>query len=509
MLLLPFRRATGPRARASDRDIKLPAPETECRDSREKWEVSGLESNTGSAKAVAPKGEITMPKLKTVFLTGALAAALLSPAAQAQTVREESVRGHVSYLAGEALRGRESASPDEAMAAAYVGAAFRGYGLLPAPGMQGYTQPIEIVRLRLDGAPVLTANGSAIENPLLFASSGQPARGKLTLYAGSDPKELPAADVVMLTGKEGNPLRLAGSVDPARTQLVIIRATAEVRDYYQRIGGAPRLPRYIKGQAPRPRPTVVALDDTAFDRLAAQEGTEVSLALPGLVEENRVTTNAIGWLPGTDPQAGVILLSAHLDHLGVRPDGKVMYGANDDASGTTAVLELAQALAGGKRNRRGILFVAYGSEEAGGFGARWFAEHPPVPLDQIVANLEFEMIGAQDPKLPAGTMMMTGFGRSTFGETLKAHGALVTADPYPEQNFFQRSDNYALALKGVVAHTVSGWAVIPSYHTPEDTVANLDTAFMTRAIQSLVAPLRSLANSSAKPEWKEGGRPSE
>jgi hypothetical protein len=447
-----------------------------------------------------------MHKLKTILLAGTLATALLVPAAGAQTVREESVRGHVSYLAGEALRGRESASPDEAMAAAYVGAAFRGYGLEPAPGMTGYTQPIEIVRVRLDGTPVLTANGAAIEKPLLFSSSGQPVRGKLAAYAGTDPKQLPAADVVILTGAEANPLRLAGAADPARTRLVIIRATAEVRDYYARIGGAPRMPRYFKGETPRPRPSVVALDDAAFDRLAAQEGAEVALELPGLVEEPRVATNAIGYLPGTDPSAGVILVSAHLDHLGVRPDGKVMYGANDDASGTTAVLELAQALAG-KRNRRGILFVAYGSEEAGGFGARHFAEHPPVPLDQIVANLEFEMIGAQDPKLPAGTMMMTGYDRSTFGETLKAHGALVTADPYPEQNFFQRSDNYALALKGVVAHTVSGWAVIPTYHTPEDTVANLDTGFMTRAIQSLVAPLRSLANSSARPEWKEGGRP--
>lgn len=454
-----------------------------------------------------------MHKLKTFLLAGTLASGLLVPAALAQTarekpVREESVRGHVSYLAGEALRGRESASPDEAMAAAYVGAALRGYGLQPAPGMTGYTQPIDIVRLRLNGAPVLTANGAAVENPLLFASSGQPARGKAVVYAGADPKAIPAGDVVILSNREAGGLRLAGAVNPATTKLVIVRKTPEVSDYFQRIGGAPRLPRYLKGEPPRPRPSVVALDDVAFDRLAAQEGADVALELPGLVEEPRVTTNAIGYLPGTDPKAGVILVSAHLDHLGVRPDGKVMYGANDDASGTTAVLELAQALAG-TRNRRGILFVAYGSEEAGGFGARWFAEHPPVPLDQIVANLEFEMIGAQDPKLPAGTMMMTGFDRSTFGETLKAHGALVTADPYPEQNFFQRSDNYALALKGVVAHTVSGWAVIPSYHTPDDTVANLDTAFMTRAIQSLIAPLRSLANSAAKPEWKEGGRPSE
>lgn len=452
-----------------------------------------------------------MHNLKTILLAGALATGLTLSAHAQQApakITPEHVRAHVDLLAGPALRGRGSATPDEAAAAAYVAAMFRGYGLAMAPGMTGYTQPIQIVTLRLDGAPLLTANGTTVDAPLLFSSTGQPVRGKLTAFAGTDPGLVPAADAVIVTGVGVNGLQFAGGVDPAKVKLVIIRATEAVRGYYDRIGGRPRLPRYIKGEAPRPRPTVVALADAAFDKLAEQDGAEIALELPGLVEQAQVTTNALGFLPGTDPAAGVLLVTAHLDHLGVRPDGKVMYGANDDASGTAAVLELARTLAG-KKHRRGILFVAYGSEEAGGFGARWFAEHPPVPLSDVVANLEIEMIGQQDPKLPSGTMMMTGFERSTFGETLKAHGALVTTDPYPEQNFFQRSDNYALALKGVVAHTVSGWATVPTYHTPEDTVDRLDIPFMARAIQSLVAPLRSLADSKARPEWKPGGRPSE
>ena len=125
--------------------------------------------------------------------------------------------------------------------------------------------------------------------------------------------------------------------------------------------------------------------------------------------------------------------------------------------------------------------------------------HPPVPLTDFVANIEFEMIGAQDPKLPSGSLMMTGFDRSNMGAVLTQHGALVSADPYPDQNFFERSDNYSLALKGIVAHTLSGWATVPTYHQPSDTVEALDIAFMTRAIRSLVRPIRSLANSSARP----------
>jgi len=184
-----------------------------------------------------------------------------------------------------------------------------------------------------------------------------------------------------------------------------------------------------------------------------------------------------------------------------------MHGANDDASGTTAVLEIAHALATGHTPRRSILFVAYGSEEIGEFGSNYFGKHPPVPLSDIVANIEFEMIGAQDPKLPENTLMMTGFDRSDLGEALKAHGGLVTGDPYPDEHFFERSDNYQLALQGIVAHTVSGWAVTPTYHSPDDDLAHLNLPFMTAAIQSLIGPAKWLADSDFTPQWKPGGKP--
>jgi acetylornithine deacetylase/succinyl-diaminopimelate desuccinylase-like protein len=100
----------------------------------------------------------------------------------------------------------------------------------------------------------------------------------------------------------------------------------------------------------------------------------------------RQTFNAIGYLPGTDPQAGTLLLSAHLDHLGIgRPvNGDSIYnGANDDAAGTTAVMELAHALAAGPPLRRSVLFVCYGSEEMGTLGSTYFGHHSPVPLKDL------------------------------------------------------------------------------------------------------------------------------
>lgn len=223
------------------------------------------------------------------------------------------------------------------------------------------------------------------------------------------------------------------------------------------------------------------------------------------IPDNARSRNVIGFLPGTDPAAGFVLLSAHLDHLGV-VGGQAFIGANDDASGTTALLEIARLLASTGPYRRGILFVAFGAEEAGAVGSRFFAANPPVPLRHVVANIEFEMLGSADPRYPS-RLMMSGYERSDLGAVLRARGAPIIPDPYPGQRFFERSDNYELALEGVVAHAVSGWVNTPTYHQVSDTNANLDFAYLKRAIQSLVEPIRWLANSDVKPRWHPGGRP--
>jgi Zn-dependent M28 family amino/carboxypeptidase len=228
------------------------------------------------------------------------------------------------------------------------------------------------------------------------------------------------------------------------------------------------------------------------------------------------TWNALALLRGTDagaapgPVKDVILLTAHLDHLGLGEavNGDCIYnGADDDASGTTAVLELARALSQDARPRRSVLFVLFGSEELGGYGNRYFLEHSPVPLTQIVANLEFEMIGRPDAALKNGGLWLTGYERSNLGPTLAQHGAAVSADPHPDQHFFQRSDNFALAKKGIVAQTVSSFGLHKDYHQPSDEISKIDFDFLTRSIGSMVGPVRWLAATTWRPEWNAGGKP--
>ena len=226
------------------------------------------------------------------------------------------------------------------------------------------------------------------------------------------------------------------------------------------------------------------------------------------------TTNVLAIIHGGDPKLSkeTVLLSAHLDHLGVRPElagDNIFNGADDDASGVTAVLELAQALASGARPKRTVVFALFGSEEIGGYGARYFQEHPPVPTETFVANLEFEMIARPDSAVAADALWLTGYERSNLGPELAKHGAKLVADPHPEQNFFRRSDNYVLARKGIIAHTVSSFGLHTDYHRPSDDLSHVDFKHMTDAIASMVEPVRWLVNSDFKPRWNEGGKPQE
>jgi aminopeptidase YwaD len=448
-----------------------------------------------------------------VVLSGATLAAQ-----QAWTVKPEWVRAHEDYLASDAMAGRGSATRDEQITATYVASEFEGYGLKTAPGMSGYIQAAEVKAVQLDGHATLTIGGVTLNEGSdfdLISSTGASAQGSLVRVAAADIKTAHIA--------RGGALLLTGAPDPnslmpammqlrrSGTAIILIEQTPGLANLYGMMGGKTRTPIRLADDSTPPRGSNIVLLRAEASAKLPQDGGNASLTVHELPQTApRQTFNAIGYLPGTDANAGTILLSAHLDHLGIgRPvNGDSIYnGANDDAAGTTAVLELAHALAAGKPLKRNVLFVCYGSEELGDLGSTYFGMHPPVPLKDLVANLEFEMIGNQDPKMPPGVLLLTGWDRSNLGPALKAHGALLGPDPYPEQHFFERSDNYALALDGVVAHTAAGWGTPPTYHQPNDDLAHLDVAFMTRAIQSLIEPVRWLASSDFRPAWNPGGQP--
>ncbi len=186
---------------------------------------------------------------------------------------------------------------------------------------------------------------------------------------------------------------------------------------------------------------------------------------------------------------------------------KIYNGADDDASGVAAVLEIARILGSGLHPKRTVIFAFFGSEETGGLGATYFCDHPPMPLSRVAASMELEMIGRPDPVLKNAPLWVSGWERSDLGPALVQHGAHLAADPHPGESFFTRSDNYVLAKRGVVAHTISSFGLHNDYHQPSDDLAHLNFDHLDTAISSLLTPIEWLVNSDFKPEWNKGGQP--
>ena len=422
----------------------------------------------------------------------------------------------MEFLAGDALAGRGSGTRDEWIAASYVAAQMRRFGLDPAGDEGGFIQRIAMERVEAATPPVLSLSGKRLahgDQMLVYGMRAASAVGPLhKLQPKAD--NVPPGSVVLMP-------RDAGAAPPSTAQRAVVQLVAEtpqIRARWTTLGARlPTVPARLVGLPPAPaRPTVIVLARDAYDTVAAlTDGTPIAFTADLKPAETTYTWNAVGRLSGRDVQQKdeVILLSAHLDHVGTRPaaggmKGDTIYnGADDDASGTVAVLELAEALARGRAPKRTIVFALFGSEEVGGFGSRYFAERPPAPLHTIVANLQFEMIGRPDPKVAAQTLWLTGFERSNLGPALAQHGARLVRDPHPDQNFFERSDNIEFARRGIVAHTVSSYGLHKDYHQPSDEVRTIDFPHMTRAISSMLAPIRWLADSGFKPQWNHGMKP--
>jgi hypothetical protein len=230
-------------------------------------------------------------------------------------------------------------------------------------------------------------------------------------------------------------------------------------------------------------------------------------------EQQLRTANVVGVLEGADParRDEVVLVTAHYDHIGIgRAVGadSINNGADDDASGTIGLLELARAMARGPRPARTIVFAAVTGEEVGLIGTRWYVNHPVRPLDRTVANLNLEMIGRPDTLTGGvGTAWLTGYERSTFRDLLADAGVPIVPDPRPAQRFFERSDNIDFARRGIPAHTLSTYNLHAQYHTVKDEAETLDPVHMARVIDAAIVALRALADAADVPRWHPGGRP--
>lgn len=201
----------------------------------------------------------------------------------------------------------------------------------------------------------------------------------------------------------------------------------------------------------------------------------------------------------------IVLISAHYDHLGVVTpveEDSIANGANDNASGVSAVIELARYFKQMPQPERSIYFVTFTGEEIGGYGSRYFSKQ--VNPDKIIAMFNIEMIGKPAVEGP-NTAWITGFERSSFGEILqnsvKDSSFIFYPDPYPSQNLFYRSDNATLAELGVPAHSISTTPidVDQDYHKVTDEFSTLDISHTTNTISAIAKAARVIISGHETP----------
>ena len=236
-------------------------------------------------------------------------------------------------------------------------------------------------------------------------------------------------------------------------------------------------------------------------RRAASAGIDGGASAPAT--EQRLV-NVVGMIPGRRSDE-YVLFSAHYDHIGIRravAGDSIANGANDDASGTTAVVMLGRYFAERGTPERTLLFAAFTAEERGGLGSRYYSTQ--LDPDQIVAMFNIEMIGKPAVEGP-NTAWITGFERSSFGRLLQEAVAGTAyefyPDPYPDQRLFFRSDNATLARLGVPAHSISTTPidVDQDYHQVTDHVETLDLEHLTNTIRAIAMGAETIISGAATP----------
>ena len=425
-----------------------------------------------------------MTKLKIAAL--ALMALYWGEVAQAQKLKgidEPEITRLMKTLSADDMQGRASFTPGGEKAADFIANEFEKTKLKPLPGEVDFKQTFNVYHLSPATISV-SLNGEE-----------QPAEN---LFSRTNHKQInwtkpEGVEVVAIT--EADDFRKAFSqvsrLEKDALVLVHPKHKSMFTAYQRHLRSGSVLKETGTGTS---KVFVLTEQSTAPDFTVAAENK---------IEEKKLT-NVGGMIEGKRKNEYVVF-SGHYDHIGVQKptDGdSIANGADDDASGITAMMTLAKHFKKQGKPERSILFVAFAAEEIGGYGSRHFSEQ--LNPEEIVAMFNIEMVG-KPSKFGPNTAYLTGFERSNLGElmqnNLKGTTYSIHPDPYPEQNLFYRSDNATLARLGVPAHTISSVQIDKdkTYHTVNDEFEQLDMAHMTSMIKAIATASKSVVNGKDTP----------
>ena len=506
-----------------------------------------------------------------------------APAPERPSPRAAAWWADISAIADDKTEGRLTGSPGYLRAAAYVESRFKAEGLAPAGLGGGFRQSVAFQSQTVDqgnstavltdaagkrsvlkvGEDMLIGAGggprpASVNAPLVFIGYGLhlPAlgyddfkgvdlKGKIAVVISGGPGDLPGPaksanrnERAKLLGQRGA-VGLISLVTPKQVEIPWARGKL--------LAGQPGM--YLADAALRETPDglfTASLDPEQGQRLFEGSGhsfadlaalADASKPVPGFALPLRLkatvaarrtaitSPNLIARLEGSDPKLKreYVVLSAHLDHLGVGAainGDRIHNGAMDDASGVATVLDIAHLLKGGPRSKRSILFVIVTAEEKGLLGSTYFARRPTVPKSAIVADLNFDM---PLPLWTLKTVLVQGEGESTLGDPARAvaaeQGLTLTPDPLPDRNSFTRTDQFSFVKTGIPALAFKfgftkgspefqiehDWRAT-RYHSPSDDL-NQPGVLKEEAIRldDYVAALAlRVANTPERPRWLDG-----
>lgn len=415
-------------------------------------------------------------KTKLALFALLLIAACASVQNAATSFSEENVARIMKALSSDAMRGRSALTPDIALATDFIDSEFTSIGLQPMKGLEGFRQEFKRNRIR-PGRVEVTVNSTSIPGDDVLIISDQK---EIVISSGMKIVSLDYDSSI--TNTVQHLFRKGYALMQDSTSAIILVAPA-FRDAFARFKG------YFEERftSDRNNHKIYIVGEGPINSYSINIHQRV---------ETIVMNNVVGVLPGKSRPEEIVLFTAHYDHIGIQPavDGdSIANGADDDASGTTAVIELARHFKRLNNNGRTLMFVAFTAEEIGGFGSEYFSRQ--LDPDKIIAMYNIEMIGKLS-KWGRDAAFVTGYERSDLGAILERNvqgiGFSFKQDPYPEQNLFYRSDNATLARLGVPAHTISTDQidVDPYYHTVNDEFDTID-------LQNIIATIRAIAIGSS------------
>ncbi len=433
--------------------------------------------------------------MKRCLFTITLALATLGASAQNRSAAKRAARVQVSAvtvarvvttLAADDMQGRGTGQLGGLKAAQFLAAEFQRIGLQPLPGATGFEQVFSVYESSVTSLSA-TINGAAVPADKVLLFSNQPVLEWTS--------QTPAIEVLTI-GPDEKPMQFVGRIMRPSQNLVVLLDPAHA-EVFKRLQNASRQARLRATEAGNAYSAVLLMTTAAAELVK-----NTTFAVQGKTRQRVVELrNVVGMLPGQDSARTreKVVFSGHYDHLGIiKPSAagdSIANGADDDASGTAAVVALAEYFKRRDDNARPLIFTAFAAEEVGGFGARYFSQQ--LDPNQVVAMFNIEMIG-KVAKFGPSTAFITGFDKSNFGVLLQAN--LVGSkfrfepDPYPEQNLFYRSDNATLAKLGVPAHTISSDQIPDDklYHSVDDEVESLNLPNMTAIIQAIAQSARGI-----------------